>query len=190
VKYRITLALLFAMVLPAPAQAHGEDPLRPVRQAYYAAVRDEGAIARGLQALRDLRASGQVRAGSELDAALTAYSGALTTLRAKHGSWPPARLRHMRQGLAVMDAVVRAHPDHPEVRYLRLMSCYYLPAVLGRTWSVRDDFAALARLLPSARGHYPPDLYAAITRFVLDHGSPTAPQRRALEAALAASGDG
>jgi hypothetical protein len=186
---RFALPLLLAAVLSTlPARAHGQDPLQRVRQLYWSAIHDESAIARGMRALRDARAAGGVRAGSGLDAALTAYGGALATLRAKHGSWPPARLRHLREGLAVMDAVVAAHPDHPEVRYLRLMSCYYLPGVLGRGASVREDFAVLARLLPGARGEYPPELYAAIARFVLRHGNPAAGERRALEAALEASG--
>lgn len=186
---RFALPLLLAAVLSAlPARAHGQDPLQRVRQLYLSAVQDESSIARGMRALREVRAAGGVRAGSGLDAALTAYDGALTTLRAKHGTWPPARLKHLRDGLAMMDTVVAAHPDHPEVRYLRLMSCYYLPGILGRTASVREDFAALARLLPQANGEYPPELYAAITHFVLRHGSPTAGQRRALEAALGESG--
>jgi hypothetical protein len=186
---RFALSLLLATVLTTlPARAHGQDPLQRVRQLYLSAVHDESAIARGMRVLRDARAAGGVRAGSGLDAVLTAYGGALATLRAKHGSWPPARLRHLNEGLAVMDDVVAAHPHHPEVRYLRLMSCYYLPGVLGRGASVREDFAALARLLPEARGEYPAELYAAITRFVLRHGNPTDGQRRALEAALAEPG--
>lgn len=185
---RVAFALLLSLVLAAPAAGQA-DPLPRIRQAYYAAVQDEAALGPAMQELRELRSTGRIRAGSSLDAALGAYRGALITLRAKHGTWPPTRLRHLRRGLAVMDSVAAKYPDHPEVRYLRLMSCYYLPGILGRGWSVREDFAALARLLPAARGDYPPDLYAAITRFVLEHGRLAAAQRRTLEAALASAGD-
>lgn len=183
-------ALLLALVVVAP-RAHGQpaDPLARVRQLYHAAVQDASAVQRALKAVQEVRASAGVQPGTPADAALTAYRGALITLRAKHGTWPPDRLRHLRQGLAVMDGVVMAHPDQAEVRYLRLMSCYYLPGILGRGWSVREDFAALTRLLPSARGQYPPDLYAAISRFVLRNGRLSTGQRRALEAALASTGD-
>jgi hypothetical protein len=117
-------------------------------------------------------------------ATLTAYEGAFTLLRAKHGVWPPDRLRHTRQGLEVLDSLIAANPNHAEARYLRLMSCYYLPRILGRGWSVRDDFAALARLLPSIRAQYPADLYQAIVQFVLQNGTPSREQRAALEASL------
>jgi hypothetical protein len=113
------------------------------------------------------------------------------TLRAKHGTWPPSRLRHLREGLSILDGAVAARPDEAEVRYLRLLSCYYLPGILGRGRSVREDFAALARLLPEARHDFPPELYAAMVRFVLENGGPSPPQRAALLAALEAPpGDG
>ena len=178
--------LLLSMPFEGAAQ---DDGLGRVRAAYYAAVAEEAAIARGLAEIESLRASGAHRPGGDRDALLAAYRGALVTLRAKHGSWPPARLRDIRGGLAVLDSVVAAHPHHAEVRYLRLMSCYYLPGILGRGGSVREDFAALARLLPAARDRYPPELYAAVVTFVLENGRPGEAERARLEAALGA-GDG
>jgi hypothetical protein len=178
------LALIFAP--PAGAQAHAppRSGLEEVRRLYLEAVSSEHAIARGLAEVERLRPTARDVA---VGATLTAYSGAFTTLRAKHGIWPPDRLRHVRNGLAVLDSVIAAHPGHAEARYLRLMSCYYLPGILGRGWSVRDDFAALARLLPSVRTQYPAELYRVIVRFVLDKGRPSPEQRAALEASLQAS---
>lgn len=163
---------------PSPAEIQG------VRQLYGQALTSERAIPRGLAEVERLRAG--TRDPHAL-ATLTAYRGAFTVLRAKHGVWPPDRLRHTRNGLAVLDGVVAAHPRHAEARYLRLMSCYYLPGIFGRGWSVRDDFAALARLLPSVRGDYPAELYGAIVRFVMQHGHPSPEQRAALQASLEAA---
>ena len=64
------------------------------------------------------------------------------------------------------------------------MSCYYLPGFLGRTASVRSDFAALAQLLPAVRAQYPAELYAAIARFVVERGKLPAEQRRVLQDTL------
>ena len=166
------------------AAAGDPAPLDSLRALYYAAVQDEGAIRQGMQAVDALRRSGTAVAGGTLDGILLAYEGALITLRAKHGFWPHDRLRHLRDGLALLDRAVAVYPDVAEVRYLRLMSCYYLPGILGRRRSVRDDFAALARLLPAARGDYPPELYRAIVTFVLENGAPSAQERTALEGAL------
>ncbi|HEU4561494.1 MAG TPA: hypothetical protein VFS20_26810 [Longimicrobium sp.] len=161
--------------------------LAPLRELYLASVRDEGAIAKGLTEVKRLRETAHPPVGGALDATLAAYTGALVTLRAKHAFWPPQKLAHLRQGLAILDRTVERHPDHAEARYLRLMSCYYLPGILGRGGSVRADFAALARLLPGVRAQYPPDLYDAITRFVVERGRLPAEQRRELESTLASA---
>lgn len=164
--------------------ATGDADLAALREAYFAAVGDAQAIPRALGEIERIRGGGTAVAGSELDATLTAYRGALVTLRAKHALWPPQKLRYMREGLALLDGAVAANPDAAEVRYLRLMSCYYLPGLFGRGGSVREDFAALARLLPQVRARYPAELYGAIARFVVEKGRLGAGQRSALEATL------
>lgn len=190
-----SLAAMLPMPTPLAAAANPHHPaaflamdervdLEPLRELYLASVRDGDAIPRGMDEIRRLRARGSVAAGSPLDATLTAYEGALVTLKAKHAFWPAQKLRYLRQGLTILDRTVAAHPEHAEARYLRLMSCYYLPGILGRSGSVRDDFAALARLLPAVRPQYPRPLYEAIVRFVLEKGRVDPHARRALEASL------
>jgi len=169
---------------PSTSPADSVD-LAPLREIYLASVRDGRAIARGLSEIERIRTRARPEAGSPLEATLTAYQGALVTLRAKHAAWPPQKLRYMREGLALLDRTVELNPQHAEARYLRLMSCYYLPGLFGRGGSVREDFAALARLLPGVRGQYPPAVYTAIARFVVEKGRLPAEQRRVLEATLA-----
>lgn len=181
--------MLLVLSMSGSAPAPPADPLAGLRSLYLAAVEEESAIARGLREIEAVRARHPVPRGSHLDATLAAYRGALVTLRAKHALWPRTRLRHLRSGVAVLDSTIALHPEHAEARYLRLMSCYYLPGILGRKWSVREDFEALAQLLPRVRSHYPPELYVAVTRFVLDHGG-VPPERRALlQAALESAGE-
>jgi len=195
----ILIMLATSTFAPATARAESNRPatvgtaaaadsvdLAPLRELWLASVKDDRAVARALDEVERIRARAEPAAGSALGATLAAYEGALATLRARHAAWPPAKLRHLREGLAVLDRTVEAHPEHAEVRYLRLMSCYYLPGIFGRGGSVRADFAALARLLPGVRGEYPPAVHAAITRFVVERGRLAPEQRRALEDALPA----
>ena len=185
----LVIATLLLGLGAGAAGAARADDLGPLRSLYLEAVEREDAIARGLARVDELRRRAPAVPGSRRDATLTAYRGALVTLRAKHAFWPQQKLRYLREGLATLDAVIAAHPGHAEARYLRLMSCYYLPGVLGRKWSVREDFAELAELLPRVRGEYDPQMYAAVTRFVLENGR-LPPERRApLEAALEAADD-
>jgi len=177
------MSVILLMTTAPAAHSQSSDPLVEIRRLYLDAVERESAIDVGLAVIRETGAGGET--GSVVPAPLLdAYHGALVTLRAKHGIWPPSRLKHMRDGLAVLDASVAAAPNQPEIRYLRLMSCYYLPGILGRNWSVAADFEALARLLPAARADYPPDLYEEIVGFVLDNGEIDPRDRMLLHAAL------
>jgi hypothetical protein len=183
---RLVLLLSAAAVLGSgrPAAAAPSDGLGRLRALYLAAVEDEAAVARGMEEVAALRARLAGAPEPYEAATLAAYEGALTTLKAKHATWPPRKLQHLRQGLAVLDSVVDAHPRHAEARYLRLMSCYYLPGILGRGGSVREDFTALARLLPRVRTRYPDDLYRAIASFVLENGTLSPEDRIGLERTL------
>jgi hypothetical protein len=169
------------------AQAGRDARLDRLRAHWVAAVRDAREIDLGVAEEARVRAAAEPPPGSALDGALTAYRGGLEALRAHHASWPPTKLRHLRRGLATLDAVVQAHPRHVEVRYVRLMTCYYLPGILGRGWSVREDFGALGEVLPGARSSYPPELYRTVAGFVLEHGGLPPERRAALAAAVAAA---
>lgn len=185
--------VLAGLLLAAPradAMDQPADSLSVVRELYLAAVQDESAIPKGLRAIQLMRAGGAAPPGSATSGLLSAYQGALITLRAKHGAWPPSRLRHVREGLAVLDRAVRLHPDRTEIRYLRLLSCYHLPGALGRADSVQEDFAALARLLPHDRDASPHHVYTTMLRFTLENGGLPARQRQRLAKALADAGSG
>jgi hypothetical protein len=177
------------MVLVPKLAAQSRDRMPEIRRLYLAAVESRAGIEPALAAVEEMLHDPSTKPGGELEAVLIAYQGAVTTLRAKHALWPPTRLRHLRDGLAVMDSVVADHPSQAEVRYLRLMSCYYLPGILGRNGSVREDFAALAELLPTVATDYPDDLYLTIARFVLDHGRLSADQTSRLRGAIAGADD-
>jgi hypothetical protein len=121
------------------------------------------------------------------DPLMRAYRGAFIVMKAKHAFWPFKKMAHLKQGLAILDTLTEQHPDHSEIRYLRLLSCYFLPGFLGRGRSVEEDAQALARLLPGSRRHFPPDLYQTMVRFLLEADILEALQHQALRASLVLS---
>lgn len=158
-----------------------DDRLRALREDYFEAVENASAVEGVLEDAERLRNEAHA---PPTGAKAEAYRGAGLTLRAKHGWWPPSRLRHLNEGFAVLDSVVAEHPEMVEPRYLRLMSGFYLPGILGRGDVVEKDFAALARLLPHAKGEYPGELYAAMVRFVRAWDSISRRDRERLDWAL------
>ena len=171
---------------PAVAVAAAPSRLDGVRALWRLGVEDEAAVSAGLASVARIRAEDPDGPGR---AVLEAYEGSLLALRAKHGAWPGARLRDVREGFARLDAAVAARPDHPEVRYVRLMSGFHLPRIFGRGDAVEADLDALPALLAGSGDALPAALRSEIAAFLLDHADP-APEVRARLEALASEARG
>lgn len=115
---------------------------------------------------------------------IQALGGALEVVRAKNSRWPPNKLKHLRRGLAILDGLVEDAPQDPVVRYLRLVSCYYLPFFLDREESVEEDFRVLAEVLPEEGIAFSPPVRATVLDFVLEKGEIEDPDRTRLDEAL------
>jgi 15-cis-phytoene synthase len=134
-----------------------------LRSLFFVSVDSAAALPRAQETLERVRAHAPGFA-RERRSLLLAYEGALLLLHAKHGSWPPARLRAVRGGLDRLDAAVAAAPGDVEIRYLRLVNTHYMPRFLGRRESAREDLRAVAALLPDAS--LPTVLHSVISEFV------------------------
>jgi hypothetical protein len=116
---------------------------------------------------------------------LMAYRGAVRVVRAKHGFNPNRKMENLKSGLPLLDSAVASSPEQAEVRYLRLVSGYYLPFFIGRKPQVKEDFAALARLLPAKAGEFPPKWFLSVSGFVIAKGRLGDAQKDALETRMA-----
>jgi hypothetical protein len=128
--------------------------LQRLRTLHLLAVDEASRMDEAWAAQQELQSTAWGRS-AEGAAVAEAFAGALHALEGRHGFWPHRRVRDLRRGLELLDRQVESHPEQVEVRYLRLVSGAFLPAVLGRGDAVRDDLDALAHLLPAAAGRYP-----------------------------------
>lgn len=134
---------------------------------YVLSVSEEKLIDQALDEVVSLRES----ADSPEDpvvAVAEAYAGAFKVVRGKHAFWPRGKWNHVQDGLDVLDALVELHPDEPEVRYLRLVSCYYLPFFFRRGGTVDTDLRDLLELLPRGPGVLSAHAYPLVVDFVVE----------------------
>lgn len=156
------------------ARASGEAllPLVRIDLLYHAATEDEVWVDSLQTALEGELASRRATGG---DSAIVAgYLGALEVLRAKHGTWPPSRIKWVRRGVGRLDALVAANPEDAHLRYLRTASTLFLPSLMGREERAAADLEILATLLahsPDRRGAIPPSIHGRMVGFVLLHGT-------------------
>ena len=146
-----------------------------VRDLYLAGVEKEEAIEQGLEL---------IEASPEKTNLLHAYRAALIVLKAKHAFWPQKKMKFLNEGIPELNELVELYPDHIEIRYLRLLSCYYLPRFLGMSSSVREDAQLLTTLLPDARKNYPPELYQSMVRFVKENRELSLEEKKVFESKL------
>lgn len=169
-----------ALLLATPTDPRAR--LAHLRALHLMAVLESDSLPRARAELAWLRARRALPA--DLD---SAWEGALLVVSARHGLWPPARLRDLRAAARLLDGAVRRDPDRLEIRYLRLVSGYHLPSMFRRGAQVRDDFRALARLLPGAEAAFSPTLQEGVVSFVLRRAPDLDPaQVAALRRSLAA----
>jgi hypothetical protein len=105
-----------------------------------------------------------------LDPAIVqAYLGGTEVLRAKHGTWPPSRLKWVRRGVANLDGARSLAPDDLDVVYLQTASTLFLPFFMARGEEAEADLADLANALLSGPGDLDPSVHERMVGFVTDH---------------------
>jgi hypothetical protein len=139
-----------------------------LRVLYVLGVKDEAVLADAEKALADLDARRDP--DPALANLLRAYRGALLVAHARHVFSPNRKLEYLKRAQPLLDSAVALRGTQAEVRYLRLVSGYYLPFFLGRKDEVKEDFRALAEVLPGALSEFPPRWYLSVAGFVLDKG--------------------
>jgi hypothetical protein len=167
---------------------HIPTEMERLRAMYFLSVEDRSWVVKATDLLETLEETLPPQAPQGI--ILEAYRGALETVRAKHARWPPTKLRHLREGVGTLDRLVADEPGNLEVRYLRLVSCYYLPFFLKREESVQEDFRVLVSNLPHHPEAFSPPVYRGVVQFVLDKGNPDEGERALLLDALRSAADG
>ncbi|MEX2526012.1 MAG: hypothetical protein WEA09_00115 [Gemmatimonadota bacterium] len=151
-----------------------------IRVLYLLALEDRDALDEALRSIATLEPRA-LHQGPAFLPLLRAYEGALEALKGKHARWPPNKVSHVNDGLATLDAQVKIAGQSAEIRYLRLVTGYYLPFFFRRGDVVQEDLRILRETLPTI-GVTPPGVKAVIARFLLEHGDPDQDQRNALMA--------
>jgi hypothetical protein len=131
----------------------------------------------------------RIEPGTEAATTLEAYRGALQVVRAKHARWPPNKLKHLRRGSEILDALVAESPENLEVRYLRLASYLFLPSFLKREDAVASDMGILAAELADRPEAFSPTMYGAVAQFLLENGDLNEEARARIRATLAEPSD-
>jgi 5'(3')-deoxyribonucleotidase len=142
--------------------ACGDSTVVQARQLFYQSVEDAQTIEKAILLFRKI---GQEKACKGL--ALT-YIGALTALRGKYAFSPIAKYRHVLNGLRLMDQGIAKSRDNIEARFIRGMTCFYLPFFFNRKKTAQNDFRTIVKQLHKEYHLYDAQLIMNVTDFLLE----------------------
>jgi tetratricopeptide (TPR) repeat protein len=69
--------------------------------------------------------------------------GSVLTMKARDALWPTTQLRYVKAGNRQMDAAVTMAPQDAQVRFMRAVNNFHMPAIMGREEIVQEDLAWL-----------------------------------------------
>lgn len=171
IRPRILQLLVFIMfVIPVsgrPDSVHGKSSLEKVRRLFYQSVEAPDSINRAMILLSEI-AWDEVREGLALT-----YQGALTTLKGKFAKMPLRKYRLVMDGLSLMDQGIEKSAGNIEARFVRGMTCFYLPFFFDRKQTAREDFRVIVQLMDRYYPDYPEDLIRNVIDFLLENAGLT-----------------
>ena len=69
--------------------------------------------------------------------------GSVLTMKARDALWPTTQHSYVKAGNREMDAAVKMAPQDAQVRFMRAVNNFHMPAIMGREEIVQEDLAWL-----------------------------------------------
>ena len=139
--------------------------LAQARQLFYQSVNDRQSIKPAIILFNEIFKN------KEMEGLALTYIGALTALKGKFAFFPIQKYRHVIKGLDLMDQGVMKNPDNIEARFVRGMTCYYLPFFFNRKETAIHDFKSIVRLLEQNYRYHDPQVIMNVIDFLLKNAA-------------------
>ena len=157
------VVLILCFLSAGAASAFEADTLKQARQLFYDSVENSKSIEKAMVLFEKIGAH-----PSHEGLALT-YIGALIALKGKFAFFPLTKYRRALKGIELMDAGIAKNPHQIEARFIRGMTCYYLPFFFHRKEIALNDFQILIRQLKDEYHQYDAGIVRNIIAFLLEN---------------------
>lgn len=131
------------------------------RQLFYKSVENSQTIDEAITLFQ------QIAENEQYAGVASTYIGALIALKGKFAFLPTAKYSHVMKGLRLMDNGIEISPDNIEARFIRGMTCFYLPFFFYRKQTAQEDFEVVVRQLETTYHQYDTQIVLNIIDFLL-----------------------
>jgi len=143
-------------------------PMDRARQLFYQSVAHKDSLEKAIRLFE------KIKKNEAYEGMALTYIGALTALKGKFAFLPIAKYRRVLQGLELMDQGIRKSPGNIEARFIRGMTCFYLPFFFDRKKTAHEDFRHIVLKLYTEADHYDAGLIINVTDFLIENAELTA----------------
>jgi hypothetical protein len=137
--------------------------LSQARQLFYQSVENSKTINKAITLFEEIGKN------QRFEGLTLTYIGALTALKGKFAFFPLTKYRHAVKGLKLMDQGIIKNPSNIESRFIRGMTCYYLPFFFKRKKTAQSDFKIIVSNLNKEYRRYDPQVIKDVTAFILEN---------------------
>jgi hypothetical protein len=133
------------------------------RQLFYQSVENSKTIDKAINLFNEIGKN------KEYEGLALTYTGALTALKGKFAFFPFTKVRRVKEGLTLMDQGILLDPKNIESRFIRGMTCYYLPFFFKRKKTAQNDFRIIVQQLQTDYPKYEAQMVLNITNFLSEN---------------------
>ena len=143
--------------------ASESDRIIEARKLFYQSVENSKTIKKTIKIFKEIEKN------KEYEGLALTYIGALNALKGKFSFFPLSKYRHVIKGLKLMDQGIDKSPNDIEARFIRAMTCYYLPFFFKRKKTALNDFKVIITLLNSSYQRYDVQLITDVINFISEN---------------------
>jgi hypothetical protein len=143
--------------------ASEEDKMIQARQLFYQSVENSETIEEAITQFKEI-AKNKTYEGLALT-----YIGALNALKGKFAFLPITKYLHVKKGLDLMDEGIAKSPGNIEARFIRGITCHYLPFFFKRKKTARHDFKIVVKQLSTDYILFDAQIVLNISDFLLEN---------------------
>lgn len=124
------------------AKSYENELLTGARKLFYESVNDENKLNLAIEEFKSI-----MKNYPDLKGLAITYIGSLEMIKGKHAFWPHTKLKHVDNGIEIMNKGLNYDPDNIESLFVYGSTCYYLPFFLGKGSLAKSKLKRIVELI-------------------------------------------
>lgn len=159
------LIIALLLLINAISLAYDHPKLSEARISYYKSIKEEKFLEPSLKLFELIK-----KESPNLSGVAETYIGSLIMLKGKYAFWPQTKLKHVEDGIKIMDAGLAKSPNNIESLFIYGSTCHYLPFFLGKKSLAEKKLRRIIEVYPNTdKSIYDPNILKNALEFIIEN---------------------